>query len=103
VLLLQGLLKGEGKARYGDAWGMWQKQADAFAIDEHAPVRELWYRCGAAAAAAAPAAVVHLQQTALSIYAHVSCCRLEQSVASIWLQRARGGAYCLTGRTCALS
>jgi probable phosphoglycerate mutase len=43
-LLLQGLLKGEGKARYGDAWGMWQKQADAFAIDEHAPVRELWYR-----------------------------------------------------------
>jgi hypothetical protein len=45
LLLLQGLLKGEGKARYGDAWGMWQKQADAFAIDDHAPVRELWYRC----------------------------------------------------------
>jgi hypothetical protein len=44
LLFLQGLLKGEGKARYGDAWGMWQKQADAFAIDEHAPVRELWYR-----------------------------------------------------------
>jgi hypothetical protein len=36
---------------------MWQKQADAFAIDDHAPVRELWYRCGGAAAAAAAAGV----------------------------------------------
>lgn len=42
--LPQGLLKAEGKARYGDAFSMWQKQAEAFSIDEHAPVRELWYR-----------------------------------------------------------
>ncbi|KAF6263231.1 phosphoglycerate mutase-like protein [Scenedesmus sp. NREL 46B-D3] len=44
----QGLLKGEGRLRYGDAWGMWQKQADAFATDGHAPVRELWYRASLA-------------------------------------------------------
>jgi hypothetical protein len=67
--VLQGLLKGEGKARYGDAWGMWQKQADAFAIDDHAPVRELWYRCGAAAAAAADG-VSRCEHAMLCVGAH---------------------------------
>lgn len=44
----QGLLKDEGKAKFGDAFRTWQKQADTFAIDGHAPVRELWYRASVA-------------------------------------------------------
>ncbi|BDA42581.1 probable phosphoglycerate mutase GpmB at N-terminal half [Coccomyxa sp. Obi] len=40
----QGLLKHEGKARYGDQYKQWQKDAAAFMIDGQAPVRELWYR-----------------------------------------------------------
>lgn len=43
--VVQGLLKAEGKARFGDEYTMWQRQAEAFTIDSHAPVRELWYRC----------------------------------------------------------
>lgn len=45
---LQGLLKAEGKARFGDEFTMWQRQAEAFTIDAHAPVRELWYRASLA-------------------------------------------------------
>lgn len=41
----QGLLKAEGKARFGDAFASWQRTAATFSIDGHAPVRELWYRC----------------------------------------------------------
>jgi broad specificity phosphatase PhoE len=44
----QGLVKAEGKLRFGDEWGMWQKDAAAFEIDGHAPVRELWHRGSAA-------------------------------------------------------
>jgi probable phosphoglycerate mutase len=44
----QGLLKDEGKAKYGDAFKTWQKQADSFGIDGHAPVRELWFRASLA-------------------------------------------------------
>eukprot|EP00878_Enallax_costatus_P007368 GHUV01007717.1.p1 GENE.GHUV01007717.1~~GHUV01007717.1.p1 ORF type:complete len:340 (+),score=19.49 GHUV01007717.1:20-1039(+) len=44
----QGLLKSEGKSRFGDEYIMWQKQAEAFTIDQHAPVRELWYRASLA-------------------------------------------------------
>jgi len=40
----QGLLKGEGKARFGEQFLMWQKDPDNFVIDDHYPVRELWYR-----------------------------------------------------------
>jgi probable phosphoglycerate mutase len=44
----QGLLKDEGKAKFGDAFRNWQKKADTFSIDGHAPVRELWYRASLA-------------------------------------------------------
>jgi probable phosphoglycerate mutase len=44
----QGLLKDEGKAKYGDAFKTWQKQADTFTIEGHAPVRELWFRASLA-------------------------------------------------------
>lgn len=40
----QGLLKHEGIAKFGEAFGMWQKDAPNFNIDGHYPVRELWDR-----------------------------------------------------------
>lgn len=40
----QGLMKSEGKERYGDAYRTWQKDAANFLIDGHYPVRELWTR-----------------------------------------------------------
>ncbi|KAK7312630.1 hypothetical protein VNO77_36633 [Canavalia gladiata] len=40
----QGLLKHEGKARYGSAYHQWQVDAANFIIDGHYPVRELWER-----------------------------------------------------------
>ncbi|PHU15789.1 2-carboxy-D-arabinitol-1-phosphatase [Capsicum chinense] len=40
----QGLLKHEGKAKYGDAFRQWQIDAPNFIIDGHYPVRELWAR-----------------------------------------------------------
>lgn len=36
---LQGLMKEEGKERFGSQFTMWQKQASEFEIDEQAPVR----------------------------------------------------------------
>ncbi|CAM6128707.1 unnamed protein product [Calypogeia fissa] len=42
----QGLFKDEGKAQFGDAYKMWQKDASNFVIDDHYPVRELWERAG---------------------------------------------------------
>ena len=44
----QGLLKAEGKERYGDAFTIWQRDPAAFEIDEHYPVRELWHRASVA-------------------------------------------------------
>ncbi len=41
---LQGLLKNEGKERYGVIYRQWQKNAANFSIDGHYPVRELWDR-----------------------------------------------------------
>ncbi|KAL8496412.1 hypothetical protein ACS0TY_020211 [Phlomoides rotata] len=40
----QGLLKNEGKAKYGAAFRQWQIDAPNFIIDGHYPVRELWSR-----------------------------------------------------------
>lgn len=40
----QGLMKNEGKERYGDAYKTWQVDAANFLIDGHYPVRELWAR-----------------------------------------------------------
>lgn len=40
----QGLLKHEGKAKFGPAYSQWQKDASNFNIDGHYPVRELWAR-----------------------------------------------------------
>ncbi|GJP62938.1 hypothetical protein CLOP_g20001 [Closterium sp. NIES-67] len=40
----QGLFKEEGKARFGENYRMWQKDAANFEIDGHYPVRELWAR-----------------------------------------------------------
>ncbi|KAJ0973448.1 hypothetical protein J5N97_021407 [Dioscorea zingiberensis] len=40
----QGLLKHEGKAKFGDAFRQWQINAPNFNIDGHYPVRELWDR-----------------------------------------------------------
>ncbi|KAK4492247.1 hypothetical protein RD792_003050 [Penstemon davidsonii] len=40
----QGLLKNEGKAKYGEAFHQWQTDAPNFSIDGHYPVRELWAR-----------------------------------------------------------
>ncbi|KAH7671443.1 Histidine phosphatase superfamily clade-1 protein [Dioscorea alata] len=40
----QGLLKHEGKAKFGDAYRQWQINAANFTIDGHYPVRELWDR-----------------------------------------------------------
>ncbi|KAK4409053.1 2-carboxy-D-arabinitol-1-phosphatase [Sesamum angolense] len=39
-----GLLKNEGKAKYGAAYRQWQIDAPNFNIDGHFPVRELWER-----------------------------------------------------------
>ncbi|CAI7925548.1 unnamed protein product, partial [Closterium sp. NIES-54] len=43
----QGLFKEEGKARFGENYRMWQKDAANFEIDGHYPVRELWARAAA--------------------------------------------------------
>ncbi|KAK7262202.1 hypothetical protein RJT34_29765 [Clitoria ternatea] len=40
----QGLLKHEGKAKFGSAYRQWQVDAANFIIDGHYPVRELWDR-----------------------------------------------------------
>ncbi|XP_047308466.1 probable 2-carboxy-D-arabinitol-1-phosphatase [Impatiens glandulifera] len=40
----QGLLKHEGKAKFGAAYGQWQRDAANFKIDGHYPLRELWAR-----------------------------------------------------------
>ncbi|KAK8628971.1 hypothetical protein V6N13_077830 [Hibiscus sabdariffa] len=40
----QGLLKHEGKAKFGPAYRQWQVDAANFNIDGHYPVRELWGR-----------------------------------------------------------
>ncbi|QCD88099.1 phosphoglycerate mutase [Vigna unguiculata] len=40
----QGLLKHEGKAKFGSAFRQWQVDAENFIIDGHYPVRELWDR-----------------------------------------------------------
>ncbi|XP_038901330.1 probable 2-carboxy-D-arabinitol-1-phosphatase [Benincasa hispida] len=40
----QGLLKHEGKAKFGAAYRQWQVDAANFHIDGHYPVRELWAR-----------------------------------------------------------
>ncbi|KAI5084478.1 hypothetical protein GOP47_0000647 [Adiantum capillus-veneris] len=40
----QGLMKNEGKERYGNAYRTWQVDAANFLIDGHYPVRELWAR-----------------------------------------------------------
>ncbi|CAK9149606.1 unnamed protein product [Ilex paraguariensis] len=41
---LQGLLKHEGKAKFGAAYHQWQIDAANFNIDDHYPIRELWAR-----------------------------------------------------------
>ncbi|ACO64865.1 predicted protein [Micromonas commoda] len=40
----QGLLKEEGKAKYGDKYAAWKADPANFEIDGHFPVRELWER-----------------------------------------------------------
>ncbi|XP_020246543.1 2-carboxy-D-arabinitol-1-phosphatase [Asparagus officinalis] len=40
----QGLLKHEGKEKFGNAYRQWQKDAPNFNIDGHYPVKELWGR-----------------------------------------------------------
>ncbi|KAJ8749946.1 hypothetical protein K2173_013861 [Erythroxylum novogranatense] len=40
----QGLLKHEGKAKFGATYRQWQVDAPNFNIDSHYPVRELWAR-----------------------------------------------------------
>eukprot|EP00897_Mesotaenium_endlicherianum_P003706 jgi/Mesen1/3363/ME000191S02501 len=40
-------MKEEGKAKYGEQYKMWQRQAPDFEIDGHYPVRELWERARA--------------------------------------------------------
>lgn len=37
---MQGLLKHEGKAKFGEQYTKWQKQAAEFEIDGHAPIRQ---------------------------------------------------------------
>lgn len=36
---IQGLMKEEGKQKFGSQYTMWQKQASEFEIDNQAPVR----------------------------------------------------------------
>lgn len=45
---LQGLLKAQGKERFGQQYKEWQAQPGGFSIDGHAPVRELWHRASMA-------------------------------------------------------
>ncbi|CAH2072153.1 unnamed protein product, partial [Thlaspi arvense] len=40
----QGLLKKDGKAKFGEAFKQWQEDPANFSIDGHYPVRELWSR-----------------------------------------------------------
>ena len=40
----QGLMKADGKERFGDEFEMWQQDPAQFEIDGQWPVRELWYR-----------------------------------------------------------
>uniref|UniRef100_A0A1J3GU85 2-carboxy-D-arabinitol-1-phosphatase n=1 Tax=Noccaea caerulescens TaxID=107243 RepID=A0A1J3GU85_NOCCA len=40
----QGLIKKEGKAKFGEAFRKWQEDPANFNIDGHYPVRELWSR-----------------------------------------------------------
>ena len=40
----QGLLKEEGKEKYGDKYAAWKADPANFEIDGHFPVRELWER-----------------------------------------------------------
>ncbi|GKF28310.1 hypothetical protein Tco_0094652 [Tanacetum coccineum] len=35
-------LKHEGTTKFGEVFGMWQKDAPKFDIDGHYPMRELW-------------------------------------------------------------
>ncbi|KAI8464921.1 MAG: phosphoglycerate mutase-like protein [Monoraphidium minutum] len=44
----QGLVKNEGKARFGETFQRWQAAPAEFEIDGHPPVRELWHRGSAA-------------------------------------------------------
>lgn len=44
----QGLLKAEGKARFGAEFDTWQRAPAQFEIDGQKPVRELWYRASLA-------------------------------------------------------
>ncbi|KAF8403226.1 hypothetical protein HHK36_011326 [Tetracentron sinense] len=44
LYLFQGLLKHEGKAKFGEAFRQWQMDPANFKIDGHYPVRELWAR-----------------------------------------------------------
>ncbi|KAF7152896.1 hypothetical protein RHSIM_Rhsim01G0207700 [Rhododendron simsii] len=44
ALRRRGLLKHEGKAKFGSAFRQWQIDAPNFNIDGHYPVRELWAR-----------------------------------------------------------
>lgn len=41
----QGLVKAEGKDRFGDEFLKWQKAPHNFELSGRAPVRELWHRC----------------------------------------------------------
>eukprot|EP00210_Caulerpa_lentillifera_P000283 g276.t1 len=45
---MQGLLKHEGKERFGPVYTDWQRRPHELMIDNHAPVRELWYRASLA-------------------------------------------------------
>ena len=44
IMFHKGLLKHEGKAKFGAAYRQWQVDAPNFNIDGHYPVRELWAR-----------------------------------------------------------
>lgn len=77
---MQGLLKDEGKAKFGDAFRTWQKQADTFAIDGHAPVRELWYR-----ASLAWQEILNPEQVRLCVCDLRPCCCQKQRV--FWAHR----------------
>ncbi|KAJ0238778.1 2-carboxy-D-arabinitol-1-phosphatase [Hirschfeldia incana] len=42
----QGLLKKEGKSKFGESYRQWQEDPANFIIDGHYPVRDLWSRAG---------------------------------------------------------
>lgn len=44
----QGLLKGEGTAKYGEEFKTWQQRPAEFQIDGRRPVVELWHRASMA-------------------------------------------------------